>query len=566
MKKSIRALALGLATTSVFALASLTGSASGSAAIKNAKTPITVTVWTASSNTALTNNRMSKMVQKEFGITFKTDMLVGDLQTKVGTMTAGGIYDDVLFYNEAFVKANAMEPLDSYLKNKKTYPNLYKQYSPYFVKMKDPNHGMHMYYMVPQCGRVGTKDTNFFPNGTAFWIQKAVLKWGGYPKLKTPAQYFALIEKYKKAHPKINGKTTIGFDILADKNKMYSLINAPEFLEGHPNDGNVVVEKKGSSYKARLFLDDASSKQYFSLLNTEYRKGIVDPEAFTQNYDQYVAKIATGAVLGINDQEWSFGSAVTSLQAAKMDWNTYVGLDLTWSGKGGEYLDRSDATINLANGYGLSKTCKNKARVMEFFNAFDSRKWQDLNQWGVKNVDYKVNSKGQYYRTPAQRSAQVDLNTWGYKNTLKSFADNAPHLLGTYKDGNGTSASSQQSEWYAGLSTVDKTVLKAYKVNSWEDLYAKPVVQPPYYPCWQISVDSGSAANTELQKVWDLAFENLPKCISSTSASGFASGWSDYVGQIHKSPVSDYLKVEQAGIDYRMKTWKSFKSPTEVWN
>jgi putative aldouronate transport system substrate-binding protein len=566
MKKGIRALALGLAATSVFGMASLTGSAAGSAAVKSAKTPITVSIWTASTNTALQANRMTKMVQKDFGITIKTDMLVGDIQTKVGTMTAGGIYDDVLYYNEAFVKANAMEPLDKYLTNKKTYPNLYKQYSPYFTKMKDPNHGMHMYYMVPECGNIGTKDTNFVPNGTAFWIQKAVLKWAKYPKIKTPAQYFALIEKYKKAFPTINGKKTIGFDILADKNRMYSLINAPEFLQGHPNDGNVVVEKKGSSYKARLFLDDSSSKKYFSLLNTEYKKGIVDPEAFTQNYDSYVAKISTGAVLGINDQEWSFGNAVTSLQASKQDWRTYVGLDLTWSGKGGQYLDKSGATINLANGYGLSKACKNKARIMEFFNAFDSRKWQDLNQWGVKNTDYKVNSKGQYYRTAAQRAAQVDINLWGYKNALKSFADNAPHLMGTYKDGNGTSASAQQSEWYSSLSTCDKTVLKAYKADSWEDLYAKPVAQPPYYPCWQITVSTGSSANTELQKVWDLAYQNLPTCVMSSSSSNFTTNWNNYVNAIHKTPVNDYLKVEQAGIDYRMKQWKTFKNPTEIWN
>lgn len=327
MKKGFKAIALGLAVTSVFAASGFTGSAASAA--KAANPPITVSIWTASTNTALQNNRMSKMVQKEFGITLKTDMLVGDLQTKVGTMTAGGIYDDVLYYNEAFVRANAMEPLDSYLTNKKEYPNLYKQYSPYFVKMRDPNHGMHMYYMVPECGNIGTKETNFFPNGTAFWIQKAVLKWAGYPKIKTPAQYFSLIEKYKKAFPKINGHATIGFDILADKNRMYALINAPEFLEGHPNDGNVVVDKIGSGYKARLFLDDSSSKKYFQLLNSEYNKGVVDPEAFTQNYDQYIAKLSTGAVLGINDQEWSFQNAVISLQGAKQDWHTFVGLDLT---------------------------------------------------------------------------------------------------------------------------------------------------------------------------------------------------------------------------------------------
>lgn len=203
---------------------------------------------------------------------------------------------------------------------------------------------------------------------------------------------------------------------------------------------------------------------------------------------------------------------------------------------------------------------------MKFFNAWLSRKWQDLNQWGVKNTDYKVNAKGQYYRTPAQRAAQVDQNMWGYKNTLKSFADNAPHLIGTYKDGNGTSANTQQSEWYAGLSNVDKTVLKAYKVNSWNELYAKPVKQPPYYPCWEISVPENSPANTELQKVWDLAFKYLPTCVQSSSTSKFSSNWANYVSEIHKSPVNDYLKVEQAGIEYRMKEWKNFKSPTETWN
>ncbi len=47
---------------------------------------------------------------------------------------------------------------------------------------------------------------------SALWIQKAVLKEFGYPKIKTLDEYFDLIEKYAKKYPTINGLPTIGFD------------------------------------------------------------------------------------------------------------------------------------------------------------------------------------------------------------------------------------------------------------------------------------------------------------------------------------------------------------------
>ena len=46
--------------------------------------------------------------------------------------------------------------------------------------------------------------------------------------------------------------------------------------------------------------------KYFQKLNEEYQKGIVDPESFTQTYDEYIAKLSTGRVLGMIDQWWDF--------------------------------------------------------------------------------------------------------------------------------------------------------------------------------------------------------------------------------------------------------------------
>ena len=550
MKTGIRAVALGLAVSTVFALTGCGTSTTKSSS--NSSNEVTYTVWTSSTTTAPSeNNRMLKAIREKLGINLKLEMLVGDQKTKIGTMIAGGLYDDILMYNESFVKAGAMIPLEKYLTSDK-YPNLKKKYASYLKQMEDPNHDNHI-YLLPAEGCTDTEgDVNtFFPNGTAFWIQKAVLKEAGYPKIKTLDQYFTVIEQYQKKHPTIDGKKTIGFEILADRNRMYSLYNAPEFLAGYPNDGGVIVNKSGDTYKADIFYDKDTSKNYFKRLNAEYKKGIVDKETFTQSYDQYISKISNGQVLGLNDQEWSFGSAVTALTSNKQYWQTYVGLPLTWDTSiRDQYLDRSDAGINL-NGYGISTKAKDPDAIMHMFDTLLGEEWQKLLQWGVKDVDYEVDSKGHFYRTQAQRDAQNDQN-WANINLLPQFVGNAPKFEGTYSDGNAASAAVQTTEWEATLTDVDKEVLKAYNATTWKDFYSKPQQQPAYYPCWEITVPDGSDAAVESQKLNDLALEYLPKCVMSDN---YDSVWSQYVAEIHKTDVDAYLKVEDEGIKYRLVHW-----------
>jgi putative aldouronate transport system substrate-binding protein len=568
MKKGLKAMALAVAAATILSsvatgcnrttetsTASSAAPSSGSSSSSAVQEVTKLTVWTAMTGTALSpNNRMAKLVKEKLGFDIQTEMLVGDLRTKVGTMVAGGTYPDLMQYNEAFVKANAFIPLEKYLTSD-DYPNLKAHYGPYLNKMKDPNHDNHIYYMPNWNVNIGEKP-NFFPNGTAFWIQKAVLKEEGWPTIKTPKEYFTAIENYLKKNPTVNGKPTIGFEILADRNRMYSLYNAPEFLAGYPNDGGVIVDKVGDTYKADIFFDKETSKNYFKLLNEEFLKGVVDKEAFTENYDQYISKIANGQVLGLNDQEWSFANGVDSMTSKKDYWHTYVGLPLTWdSSIRDQYVDRPDASINLLNGYGVSTSCKDPDKVMHFLDTLLTKEWQVLNQWGFKDVDYKVDDQGHFYRTQEQRDAQSDPN-WLWNNTLKAFSDNAPKLEGTYDDGNATSAGLQLSEWQATLSDVDKEVLKAYNANSWQDFYSEPQQQPLYYPCWQISVPSGSAAAMEQTKLDDLALEHLPKCVMAASGK-FDSAWNNYVTAIHNTDVDAYLKVENEGVQYRLKNWGS---------
>ncbi|MFD1907708.1 hypothetical protein ACFSQ7_32655 [Paenibacillus rhizoplanae] len=55
------------------------------------------------------------------------------------------------------------------------------------------------------------------------------------------------------------------------------------------------------------------SKTYYKKLNDINAQGLMDKEAFVQNYDQYLAKVASGKVIGMFDQHWNFQDGEKSL-------------------------------------------------------------------------------------------------------------------------------------------------------------------------------------------------------------------------------------------------------------
>ncbi|WP_425436629.1 extracellular solute-binding protein [Paenibacillus donghaensis] len=221
--------------------------------------------------------------------------------------------------------------------------------------MKDPNDG-HI-YTLPNYGAYNGKMSTTYYSGPAFWIQKAILKDAGYPQVKTLDEYFDLLVKYKEKNPTIDGTPTIGFEILNNDWRNWGLFNAPQHLIGHPNDGGVVVKDN----VAELFADKDYAKQYYQKLNEMNGLGIIDQEAFVQNYDQYLAKLSSGAVLGMFDQHWNFQKAEDSLSTQNKIERTYVGLPLVYDTNTKDYyLDRP--ALNLNNGFGsllMLKCCEN---------------------------------------------------------------------------------------------------------------------------------------------------------------------------------------------------------------
>lgn len=532
------------------AAAAITLLAAGCESKKNtngAQTHFSVFI-TTSNETPSDDNKILKKIEDELGYTFDFNQLVNNLDQKVGVMIAGNDYADILSCDDnSFVQAGALVPLDDYITEEKT-PNLYNHLKGKWNELCYQEDG-HL-YVIPPYGLYHGEQTESVYQGPAFWVQKVVLEEAGYPEIHTLDEYFSLLEDYREKHPKIDGIDTIGFEVLTADNYEWVLTTAPSYLNGNPNNGDVVVDKH--SYHAEIYADSDFAKRYYKKLNEEYAKGIIDPEAFTQGKDQYLSKISSGAVLGMFDQHWVFQPAEEYMASCGMYEHQYVPVTITFD-ESIEPWYRTEPVINVSQGYGISVKCKDPEAAVQMFEKLMDEKWQKILQWGIDGEDYFVDDNNRFYRTPEQRIEQNDA-IWTKKNKLKAFLGDLPKIQGSYSDGNGASPGEQPEEFEASLSEYDRNFLKKYKKNNWMDFLNEPPENPVYYPAWNIDLIDGSEADYAHQKLTDLSVKYLPKLIMSDT-SEFEPLWQLYCDEIRTLNTDAYEARINEQIAWRVEHW-----------
>jgi putative aldouronate transport system substrate-binding protein len=504
--------------------------------------PVSLTVFISTPSQQPTpDNKIFRLIKEKLGVEFQFDILAGDFDQKAGVMIAGGDYADILSGHKKFLEAGAYLPLEDLIE--KYAPNLKKHYARYWNLIKY-NDG-HI-YLLPNYG-VFQGDYMYNESwGPAFWIQKAVLKEFGYPRPKTLDEYFELIKKYKEKYPTIDSQPTIGFEILCEGWRDFCLKNAPQHLAGYPNDGDVIVENN----VAHIFADTEIARRYYKKLNEVYQNGLIDPESFVLNYDQYMAKLASGRVLGMFDQRWNFKNAETSLIAQDKILRTYVPCPVTYDTSIKDYyMDRPP--VNVQSGFGLSVKCKDPERLIKLFEALLTEEWQKTLQWGIAGEDYLVDKNGRFYRTPEQRITQEDP-AWKQANTTLEFLGNIPKMEGTYADGNATSPGMQPEEYFANLRPPHKELLAAYNYKTDGDFFSIPPANPPHYPVWSLGLESGSPAKIASTQLSELAKKYLPRAIKA-HPDQFETIWQNYGAEIRKVNVKAYEDAINEGIQKRIK-------------
>ena len=499
------------------------------------KEVITVTVFRGDPGDQPTDdNKIYKMIEEEFGIKFEFEFLAGDLDETLGTKIAGEDYPDLFDGGnsaEKIIDAGALIDLLPYISEEKT-PNLWNHIKDLLPQLVNEDGEL---FIIPNYGINYNAQIQNYCNGPAFFIQKQVLEWAGYPQIKTLNEYFDLLERFIAANPTDeNGTPYTGFAILCEDWRHFCLINPVQHLMGRPNDGEVIVNIHTGNWEVETFIDKDYAKPYYKKLNEMYKKGLISKDTFVMNYDQYIAALSSGTVLGMFDQTWDFGTATQALETAGMYKNTYCALPLVYDESYGygvieeHYLN--GAVPNKDRGFGISVNCEYPERLIELFEGLLSDRWQIILQWGIEGEDYYVEN-GRMLMTEQQYKNRSDA-TWQRANTAKTIWESSPKKQGTMDDGNAWAHSDQGENYFSLMSDYDKAFLTAYGYQKPADFFNAPIELAPYGEAWQIDKTPIQDDYNDYLAIQD---EWLPKIIMAADDAQFDALWAEFVKEITPS-------------------------------
>lgn len=556
MKKR-RVVSVLMATTMVMSLAAGCGSksAGGSEAQEGVKT---FTGFFAVPGSEINDdNEIQQIIADKTGVKVKETWLTGQTaEEAVGTLIAGGEYPDFIDGGNATVQlyeAGALVPMDEYIEK---YPNIKEFFTEQEWDSLRQDDG-HIYW-IPQFSNIYGEEKECTHNDEAFWIQTRVLKWAGYPEIRTMDEYFDLIESYNEANPTMeDGTENIPYTILCDDWRYFCLENAPEFLDGYPNDGSVIVDP--DTQKIIDYNTTDTAVAYFKKLNEEYKKGIVDPESFTQTYDEYIAKLSSGRVLGMIDQWWDFAyNAYDAIKSAGLDAQgcSYVPLPITIDRSVTNQWHNSGGVVNVSSGLGVTVDCDDPDAAFKFINDLLGQEIHDLRFWGVEGTDYEVDENGEFYKTQDMRNEASDT---AYKASHLCSYSYFPQWQGTSRDNiNAMKPDGQPKEFYEGLTQDVKDCFDAYGVQTYVEMLGTSPAPGPWYPMYTFSsaMTTATEGGTAWTKMGEIKHQYLPKVVM---ADNFDSAWDEYMEAYEGCNPEAFLSEMQTELDRRIEAAKQYE-------
>ncbi|MGD7045633.1 extracellular solute-binding protein [Jeotgalibacillus proteolyticus] len=489
-------------------------------------------------NTA--DTKIGKMFEEETGVNFDIEHIVGDSNQKIGTMIASGEYPDLLNAQNAtndVIDAGGFVPLNDLIEEHA--PNLRKLYDPIWEKMKQEDGNI---YILPSGVSNGyIKPPNI--NQSAFYIKRDALKELGYPHPKTVDEYFDIIEEYAKANPTTeDGADTIPYTLLQYDWHVGQLFDPPSFLSGEPE--GIIVDKE--TLEVSVPHNKDITKEWLGKLNELNDKGLFDRESFTQNFDEYLAKISSGRVVGWFGPWWESEAALETLEQDDDPYNDFMGFPIVFEeGIKDQYLNPVSYVTSPGTGLTSGTSEEDQVRIIKFLDHMAKIDSQKLITWGIEGETYEVNEEGRFYRTEEQ-IAEVANREFADEFGFTALGWYWPIMSGTFDDGNSVDPNVQPEVAQMAYDETDKEFLEAYDIEMFTDLFTEPD-PAPWFPFWDARIETGSEAQLYDQQSRDLIKRSYPDIILA-SPSEFDAEWDSFKDSFDELPYEAYEDVIEASV------------------
>ena len=393
-KRAAIAAALVLAIAAIAALLFLRTAGDGA---KTAPEPITFTFYSEDGVEDPWTDPVARRITERTGVTLDVDYPSAGETNRVQLMVATGEYPDLIFAKSDATQLIQHDVLIDMAPLIEQYgPNIKALYGEEYDMLRAGADDPAIYQLCSD----KVQEEMLESAGTA-QLQWAVMRENDYEIPRTLEQYTDMIRRYKQAHPTIGGRETIGLSIVCTDWHWYTTLSNPAgyIANGSPDNGQWIIGEDGAvGYKHAL----PEQKEYFRWLNAMYAEGLLDPEFATQTHEDYLRKIAQGRVLGLMDADWGIAEAEQSLRGAGMTERTYAALPVT--------MDESvpcrvmdGGALAVGCGIGITTSCKDPVRAVQFLDWMCSEEAQILVNWGIEGVNYVYDESGRRVKTEQDR-------------------------------------------------------------------------------------------------------------------------------------------------------------------
>lgn len=493
-------------------------------------------------------------LEEQTGVRIRWEILVGDLDQKVGIMAASGDYPDAVAARNAtnvLHEAGAFIPLNNLLAQHGQDILTMWGKGAELLKQEDGE-----IYWFPQTMPYGINPQDFRSTQEAhgLYVQAAVLKEFGYPRPANLEEALDLLVQYAKKYPTIDGHKTFAFTALNDGWREYALLNAPHVFSGHPNDGKANVDWVNGKWTASPIGFDEATYKVYKLYNNVYLEGLYDPESFVMSYDQYIAKLTTGSILGFYDQWWNFIQPQELLKNQGQN-RWYVPLPVVMSG----YTEAFEGPLEpqTTEGLGITVNADDPVGIIQYLNFLSKEDTLKMRFWGREGIDYLVDADGVFYRNDEMIARFQDTTwrntTYGADYWVNFLYPNSANFLSDGK--NNLGPENQPSVYQAGLRPQELEVLKAYDIGTFQEWFNSPDERRGlYFPAWTYEYPIGSQAAVTEQRIADIRRRFTPRLIQAPAGS-YDQVWNEYMAafnEIPKAEIDAMMALLQAEIDRRV--------------
>jgi putative aldouronate transport system substrate-binding protein len=502
---------------------------------------------------------IAKKVEELTGVTIEWQMpSAGDYQEKIALMCASGDYPDLIMPSTAapmIYDAGAILKLDDLID--KYGPNIKKFYGGDILKRSRWSLTDKSLYYIPAGWIIDTPAV--FERQDGFFIQLAALKDQGYPQITTLADYENAIKNYKEKNPTIDGKPSIGMTLCFDGwHSTFSGGILPAYYSAgygyFDNDYEMVIDL--NTHKSTYFAKAPGVKEAIKWFNHMNSIGLIDPESFVQKFDQYIAKIAQGRVIGFADDTiWHTTPAINSLIEAQKYDRLYAPMPAAISAdtRFGAY---NQGSFMPAYGVMITKSCKDPVRAIKFLDWLCTDEAQILNEWGNEGVNYNIEN-GKRVIPPGEWTARKTDPNYYKKTGIRNFLWPLPSYGDGKKDPSGQlyiPGSDSIASLLASKQQPEKDALNAYGIELWCDLFPAldTIPKSPWGIGYLINYPANSKAASIAQTIGDINTKSIVKAMLA-KPDDFDAVWAKYLADLDVAGVSEMEKEKNLQVESKIR-------------